>query len=124
MINSYIDGMPWKIWTDVTPEEEERLIQRAADLVSNYEMETPALLVLNMIKPLVYVGGEMGRFFIAPLLPFLNHKADAFIHTFEQRKNIDKLIEIIEEKISIKDENKRKIIDSNKDKKIEGKTQS
>ena len=114
--------MPWKIWKDVTPEEEERLIQRAADLVSNYEMETPALLVLNMIKPLVYVGGEMGRFFIAPLLPFLNHKADAFIHTFEQRKNIDKLIEIIEKKISKKDEKKRKIIESNKDKKFEGET--
>lgn len=98
--------MPWKIWKDVQPEEEEELIHKAADLIEKHKMETLALLVLNTVKPLVYVGGELGRFFIAPLLPFLDHKADIFIHTFEQRENIDELISIIEKKMKEEDESK------------------
>lgn len=98
----------WKIWKDVEPEEEEELIKRAADLVERHKIEPIALLVLNTVKPLVYVGGEMSRFFIAPLLPFLDHKADALIHTFEQRENIDELISIIEKRMEEEDENKRK----------------
>ena len=99
--------MTWKIWKDVEPEEEEMLIQKAADLIERHKMETFALIVLNTIKPLVYVGGEFGRFFIAPLLPFLNHKADAFIYTFEQRKNIDELVSMIENRLKEEDERKR-----------------
>jgi hypothetical protein len=89
--------MSWKIWIDAEPEEEERLIQKAADFIEYHDMDLVALLILNTIKPLVYVGGELSRFFIAPILPFLDHKADAFIQTFEQRKNIEKLISKIEE---------------------------
>lgn len=100
--------LPWNIWKEVKPEEEDKLIEDVAELISNHELETMSLLVLNTIKPLVYVGGELGRFFIAPLLPFLNHKADAVIYTFEQRKNIDKLINMIERKLKEEDTNKNK----------------
>lgn len=100
--------LSWDIWRDATPEEEEELLKKAEDLIEQYKMEPVALLLLETIKPLVYVGGEFGRFFIAPLLPFLDHKPDAIIQTFQQRKNIDKLLLKIEEKIKEKGRKKRK----------------
>lgn len=99
--------MPWDIWRDATPEEEEELLKKAEEMIEQYQMEPLALIMLETIKPLVYVGGEFGRFFIAPLLPFLDHKADAFIQTFEQRRNIDKLITAIEVKMKEKENKKR-----------------
>lgn len=102
-----ITVLPWDIWRDATPEEEEELLKKAEEMIEQYQMEPLALIMLETIKPLVYVGGEFGRFFIAPLLPFLDHKADAFIQTFEQRRNIDKLITAIEVKMKEKEKKKR-----------------
>lgn len=99
--------MSWDIWRDATPEEEEELLKKAEDLIEQYKMEPLALLLLETMKPLVYVGGEFGRFFIAPLLPFLDHKPDAIIQTFQQRKNIDKLLLKIEGKMKEKGRKKR-----------------
>lgn len=99
--------MSWDIWRDASPEEEEKLLKKAEELIEQYKMEPFALLLLETMKPLVYVGGEFGRFFIAPFLPFLDHKPDAIIQTFQQRKNIDKLLLKIEEKMKEKDRNKR-----------------
>jgi len=89
----------WDIWQDITKEEEEEILEKAMAYIEMYKIEPIALFFLEMVKPLVYVGGEFGRFFIAPLLPFLGHKADAFIQTFEQRSNIEKLIKMIESKM-------------------------
>lgn len=99
--------LSWDIWRDATPEEEEELLKKAGDLIEQYKMEPLALLLLETMKPLVYVGGEFGRFFIAPLLPFLDHKPDAIIQTFQQRKNIDKLLLKIEGNMKEKNRKKR-----------------
>ena len=99
--------MSWDIWKEATPEEEDELLKKAEEVIEKYKMEPLALIILETIKPLVYVGGEFSRFFIAPLLPFLNHEADAVIQTFEQRKNINKLISSIENKMKEKDKMKK-----------------
>jgi len=95
------------IWRGSTPEEEEELLKKAEALIEQYKMEPIALFLLEMMKPLVYVGGAFGRFFTTPLSPFLENKPDAIIQTFEQRKNIDKLILKIEEKMKEEERKKR-----------------
>jgi hypothetical protein len=76
-------------------------------------METIAILTLESVKPLVYVGGEMSRVFISPFLSTLgtelNVMGEKYITIFENRENIEKLIQLLEKKSKEKEsENKGK----------------
>jgi hypothetical protein len=85
----------------ITEEEEEDIIEKTAEKIHEYGMETPAILFLESSKPLVYIGGEMGRFFIMPFIPAFSEewgrKGDKLLRVFEKRDNIEKLIVILEE---------------------------
>jgi hypothetical protein len=59
-------------------------------------METPALWLLQTIKPLTFIGGELSYFYLAPFLPFLDDLGYTFLDTFEKRKNIERLIKTVE----------------------------
>ncbi len=58
---------------EVTTKDEE-FIEKVAQKIHEYEMETAAILLLESSKPLVWVGGEMGRFFISPFVPIIIDK--------------------------------------------------
>ena len=64
-------------------------------------METPAILLLESSKPLVWVGGELGRFFVSPFIPVISEdwgvKSEKFLRIFEQRSNVEKLLKTLEE---------------------------
>jgi len=98
------------IFEEVTPEEEEQMINRTYEFISKYGLEDAALLILFSIKPMASLGGSLGRFFLGPVTPFIGHREETLISTFEQSKNIEKLIERIEkkrrEKREKKDDNK------------------
>lgn len=53
----------WKLSSD---EEIEATIKKIADRIVKYGMETPAIMVLETIKPLSVIGGPMSRVFISP----------------------------------------------------------
>jgi maltose-binding protein MalE len=99
----------WDI--DVTPEDAEELIQRAADKIIEYKMETIAILTLESIKPWSFVGGELSRAALAPILPAMGEGMGIFsekmFRVFEDRANIEKLIKILEEQVK-KDQEERK----------------
>ena len=100
------------IFDEVTPEEEERMIEKAYKFISKYGLEDAALLILYSVKPLSPLGGALGRFFLGPVVPFIGHREETFITTFEQSKNIGKLIEMINakrEEERAKKEKKKKI---------------
>jgi len=90
-------------WGDMElPEEEvDRVLHSAAQKIKLYGMETAAILTLESIKPMVYVGGELSRVVLAPFLPALgpqyNMLGEKLIYVFEDRKNIEKLIQILEQ---------------------------
>lgn len=86
------------IFDKVTKEEEERVLKKAYDLIEKYGLYDAALLILYSVKPLAPLGGALGRFFLGPLIPFIGHREESVITTFEQSGNIGKLIEMIEEK--------------------------
>jgi hypothetical protein len=85
---------------ELTEEEEDEIIRKTAEKIHQYGMETFAILTLESVKPLVYIGGEMSRLMISPFLPALGHNANELgenlINVFEERKNVEKLITILE----------------------------
>ena len=83
---------------DIKPEEEEKLIQKVANIIFERDMTNIASLILEGMMPLVYIGGQFARVTLAPLLPILGIDADRFILVFEKRENIKKLQVLIEEK--------------------------
>jgi len=86
---------------ELTEEEADEIIRKTAERIQQYGMETVAILTLESVKPLVYIGGEMSRLMISPFLPALgpsaNELGENLINVFEERKNVEKLITILEE---------------------------
>ncbi|OGD45545.1 hypothetical protein A3K69_08270 [Candidatus Bathyarchaeota archaeon RBG_16_57_9] len=89
-------------WGEVklTEEEVDEILHKTAEKIQLYGMETVAILTLESVKPMVYIGGELSRVVLAPFLPALGPQYDALgdklITIFEDRKNIEKLIQILE----------------------------
>jgi len=101
----------WEI--EVTPEDEEDMIKSAAEKIHKYGMEVAAILMLESIKPLTYIGGQMGRFFVSPFLPALGEKigqsGEKFFTVFEKRENVEKLITLLEEMTKEEDKMKEEL---------------
>ena len=95
-------------WTEVTQEEQENMIKKAAELISKYDMGLAATLILDSVKSFSSLGGSLGRFFLGPFVPFIGHREDTFICTFEKKENIESLLEILKAE-KIKEEKKKKI---------------
>jgi hypothetical protein len=85
------------LW-DTSKEDENEFIEKVHELITKYEMEVPAVLLLESIKPLVWVGGGLLRISLTPFMMFFWKEGHSFIDTFEKRQNIEKLIKMLEEK--------------------------
>ncbi len=86
---------------ELSEEEVDEIIKKVAEKIRQYGMETVAILTLESVKPLVYIGGEMSRLMISPFLPAFgpaaNELGENLINVFEERENVEKLITILEE---------------------------
>ncbi len=86
---------------ELTEEEVDEIIRKAAEKIHQYGMETVAILTLESVKPLAFIGGEMSRLVFSPFLPALgpsaNELGENLINVFENRENVEKLIVILEE---------------------------
>jgi len=96
---------------EITPELEAEYVEKVAQKIHEYEMETAAILLLESSKPLVWVGGEMGRFFITPFVPIISDKwgvtSEKFFLVFEKRENIEKLLKRVEQLAQEADDKKK-----------------
>ena len=86
----------------MTYEEEEKFIGRITKFIFDRNLEIAALLTLNTIKPLVYIGGEFTRLILAPYVLFTVEDTEKYINFLQNRRNIDSLIEVINKKIKNK----------------------
>jgi ABC-type Zn2+ transport system substrate-binding protein/surface adhesin len=105
----------WDI--EVTPEEEDELIGKVAEKIHQYGMEVAAILMLESVKPLTWVGSQMGRFFLSPFLPALGETVsmggEKIFQVFEKHENVEKLIVKLEELANEeKEKPKAKAVDS------------
>jgi len=73
-------------------------------------MGTPSILILETIRPMAFVGGELGRILLTPWLPILGDNMEKTIHeyitTLTERDQLDKLVNRMEK--LIKEENEEK----------------
>jgi hypothetical protein len=86
---------------DVSPEEEEEIVDRAAHLIHRTGLDAAAILALESFKPMMYVGGQMGRIVFTPILFLLGGKTeelgDKLFTVFEKTENVERLIRKLEE---------------------------
>jgi len=86
---------------DLDAEEANDFIDKIAKKLVDIGMEAPAILVLESARPLSFIGSQMGRAMIAPWFGIFGWgamtKADNYMEIFEDSKNIEKLVQRIEE---------------------------
>lgn len=104
----------------LTPEQQE-ILDKIAKKVVLWKMSVPAILFLESVKPLNYIGSQMLVFFEPFVQTLFSWKDyDEFRKMMEERGNIERLLQTIEkfdseaqvrekeEKKRIKEERKRK----------------
>lgn len=109
--------MYWDI--EITPEEEERYIRMIAEKIHQSGFGVVGILLLESVKPLSFVGSQMGRFFLSPYLPALGETigvgGEKLFQIFEKHENMEKLINLIEELEQGEKERKKAEKDSKKE---------
>jgi acyl-CoA reductase-like NAD-dependent aldehyde dehydrogenase len=82
---------------ELTEEETESLLDKAAEEISRRKMEVPAILFLEMHKPLAYVGSQAAAFFAPFLIPILGFdRVNNYSRLMAKRDNVEKLIQRLE----------------------------
>jgi len=86
---------------EVSPEEEEEYINKVAEKIHQYGMDVAAILMLESVKPLTWIGSQMGRFFLSPFLPAfgdtISMGGEKLFQVFEKHGNVEKLITRLEQ---------------------------
>ena len=86
------------MWKERSIEEIEKIIEKTAELIIKYEIEDPAILFFETIKPVAPIGGRLGGAAFAWLIPLIGHGLDDYFVVFQEPKNIEKLLKLIEKK--------------------------
>lgn len=86
---------------ELTPEEEDEIIEWTAKELYKYGMETAAILFLESYKPMSRVGASMGTVFFTPLMPIFGDntaiRSQKVLQLFQEDKNVERLIQRLEE---------------------------
>ncbi len=102
--NLYID-------IEVTSEEEDEMIGNIAHKIHEYGLDIAAIIAIGSVRPLSFIGAQMGRFFISPFLPALGGNigitGEKFFQIMEKQENVEKLIQTIEKMTQEEEEQKK-----------------
>ena len=87
------------LWsTELSPEEEEALLQKAASEIRKRKMVTPAILALEAHKPLANVMAHGVVAFSGFLVPFLGFQnVNDYSRLLRKRENVERLICLLEQ---------------------------
>ena len=91
-----------RMWEQpLTDEEKTSLVERVAKEIKKRHLETPAILFLEMHKPLANVAGHAAIAFSPFIMPFLGFKTvDEYSQFFSDRQNVEMLIQELEKEPS------------------------
>ena len=85
---------------ELTSEEEDEMIRNIAQKIHQSKMDVVAILMMESVRPLTFIGAQMGRFFISPFLPIFGEdigiSGEKIFQIFEKRDNMEKLIKAVE----------------------------
>jgi hypothetical protein len=83
--------------TEPIPEDEERVLNKVAERVVRWKMTVPAIVFLESVKPLNYIGSQSLVFFEPMVQAIFNFKEyDSFRRAMERRENVERLMQKIE----------------------------
>lgn len=87
------------LWAEpLSPERKEEIISRVVNAIKRHRMEMPAILFLEMHKPLANVAAHIGLGVSPFLMPFLGFQTvDEYTQFISDRENIEALIRRLEE---------------------------
>ena len=87
------------------PPEDEQLLTAVARRVAQYRMEVPAVLFLESVRPMNFVGSQAMIFF-APLVQalFPMPQYERFAKLLEDRENLERLARLIETEADRRDD--------------------
>jgi len=84
----------------------DEIIEAIAKRIDQFGMLVPAIFFLEMNKPLSYIGGQAMHFF-APIVSVFFNTFEDYAYFFEDRKNVELLIQKLES-LSEKEEQERR----------------
>jgi hypothetical protein len=93
----FSSGAKGKEKEELTPQQEQ-ILTKIAQKVVDWKMSVPAILFLESVKPLNYIGSQMMAFFepfVQTLFSWKNY--DEFRRMMEERGTVEKLLRKIEE---------------------------
>ncbi len=82
---------------EITDADRDAIIDSLADRIARHQMQVPAILLLDMHRPLAYLAGQsllLGSGFLAPL--FGPKNVQQYARLLQSRENIELLITRIE----------------------------
>lgn len=84
---------------DIEPKIIEEFINKIAKKIVELKLSVPAIFFLESIKPLSFIGSQALVFFRPIILAVFNipNAYDIFIRIMEDRENVEKLIQKIEQ---------------------------
>jgi hypothetical protein len=85
----------WK--SELTEEETEELLDRAAHAIRKRRMQAPAILMLESHRPLCNVGGHAALVFAPFIIPFLGFdRVNNYSMLLSKQENIERLVQRLE----------------------------
>ena len=92
----------------LSPERTEDLVEKIAQAIVRGGLEDPIKLALMSFRGVSYFFGQQGLFFVAPYLDFLiGEVGEDFFLLIQDKKNINRLIERIDELTKLKERSKK-----------------
>lgn len=88
-----------ELWsTELTEEETDRLLKKAASEVKRRKLESPAILMAEMHKPLAGIGSQAAVMLSPILVPFFGFEnVDDYSRLFSKRENFERFIRLLEQ---------------------------
>jgi len=95
--------------TQLSQERAEHLIEKLARWITNHRLETPAVMFLESMKPLSFIGSQLWLMYGVPMLGIVvdERESSELGLLFEDRRNVEALICKVEE-LARETEQKRK----------------
>ena len=82
---------------DLTDEEEEKLINNVAKLVVDKGLEVPAIMFLEVTKPLSFIASQLAIVVLGPLEWLFDLEGPKYTGLFMKKQNVGRIIDRIEE---------------------------
>lgn len=83
---------------ELSPDERDGILERAARRVTERRLEVPVILALEMHRPLAFLGSQGLVVFTPMLAPLFGlRNLQVLQHLLADRQNLDRLLERIEE---------------------------